>query len=708
MIYAGRGARRPRARRARRGPLPPGHLPRARCGRRSSSTSRRTSSWCACRRRSPTPPSWPTGSRPSADRRRRSSSCAGRCTCTTATSSATAPTTGCTSSRRSTAAGRTPRRCASTPRPSVAGTAGTSARPAAAAAGSCTRPGRPETIELLDQRRPAAGDRLHLQPQPVRGGRPDLPRRRPAPDRRRRARPHPGDRRRPPRRSRRRRPRRARPRPVPRPAGGRHRRPPRRHGPGVQGGRRGLLRRGPHQGRLRHRDAGRRRQHAGPHGRHREADQVHRRPPRDADAGGVHPADRAGRSAGHRRRGPRRRAVEPVRALRAGGRPGVEPHVPPPLGVPPDVQHGRQPRRHVLRASRPTTCSTCRSPSTSPTATSCASRPGWSGSGPTWPTAREAAESPYGDIWDYRRSLDEIRSRRRGRDDLVSIGLARLRPGEVVHASKGRYRGSGRRRRQRPPQGRHAADDRDRPRRPAPAHGRRLPGRAPPPRHGATADRVTTRTATSTAGRSPGRCRARRCGRPTGGRGGVRSSDGAHAVESDPDLRQRMRAAGQTERLERELVDLSSRVDGHGQSLARQFDHVLDVLDRRGYVDADAWALTARGDALRRVFHEADLLVAECLLGGLFDGVDAATLAGLLSVFVHEHRSPEPPPAPWFPSTGGSRSLAPHPRRQRGPRRRRAIDGPARAPAARPRVRRRCPRLGRRRGPGRGRRATRS
>ena len=34
----------------------------------------------------------------------------------------------------------------------------------------------------------------------------------------------------------------------------------------------------------------------------------------------------------------------------------VEPDVPPALGVPPDVQHGRQPRRHATPASRPTTC----------------------------------------------------------------------------------------------------------------------------------------------------------------------------------------------------------------------------------------------------------------------------------------------------------------------------------------------------------------
>ena len=55
--------------------------------------------------------------------------------------------------------------------------------------------------------------------------------------------------------------------------------------------------------------------------------------------------------------------------------------------------------------------------------------------------ARRQAESPYGDIWDYRRAVEAMRARRRGRNDMVAVGLARLRPGEVVHAAKGRYRG---------------------------------------------------------------------------------------------------------------------------------------------------------------------------------------------------------------------------------------------------------------------------
>ena len=44
--------------------------------------------------------------------------------------------------------------------------------------------------------------------------------------------------------------------------------------------------------------------------------------------------------------------------------------------------------------------------------------------------ARQEAESPYGDIWAYRRSLDEVEHGAEERDDLVAVGLARLRPGE--------------------------------------------------------------------------------------------------------------------------------------------------------------------------------------------------------------------------------------------------------------------------------------
>ena len=52
-----------------------------------------------------------------------------------------------------------------------------------------------------------------------------------------------------------------------------------------------------------------------------------------------------------------------------------------------------------------------------------------------------------------------------------------------------------------------------------------------------------------------------------------------------------------------------------------------------------------------RIFHESDLLVAEAIDAGLLDGLDAPSLAGLVSCFTYEHRSPVPPGEPWFPSS---------------------------------------------------------
>ncbi|MEO7397888.1 MAG: RNA helicase, partial [Ilumatobacteraceae bacterium] len=92
------------------------------------------------------------------------------------------------------------------------------------------------------------------------------------------------------------------------------------------------------------------------------------------------------------------------------------------------------------------------------------------------------------------------------------------------------------------------------------------------------------------------------------------------------------------------------RVKGRSQSIARDFDRVLGILDAWGYVDG--WRLTEAGQMLARTFHESDLLVVEAVRQGLVDDLDPATMAGLVSVFVYEHRSPDPPPLAWFPNNG--------------------------------------------------------
>jgi ATP-dependent RNA helicase HelY len=121
-----------------------------------------------------------------------------------------------------------------------------------------------------------------------------------------------------------------------------------------------------------------------------------------------------------------------------------------------------------------------------------------------------------------------------------------------------------------------------------------------------------------------------------------------HPVEDDPDLAKRLKLAAQGDRVARELDDMRSKVRRSNGSVSRQFDRVFEILELRGYLDG--WELTETGQRLARTFHECDLLINECINEGLMDGLEPAVLAGLMSVFVYEHRSAEPAPAAWFPS----------------------------------------------------------
>jgi len=121
-------------------------------------------------------------------------------------------------------------------------------------------------------------------------------------------------------------------------------------------------------------------------------------------------------------------------------------------------------------------------------------------------------------------------------------------------------------------------------------------------------------------------------------------------VTADPELKRRLDLAGRAEKVGRDIADLERRVAGKYQSVGAEFDRVLEVLGGRGFIDLDMWEVTPDGDMLSRIFHECDLLVGEAARSGLFDGLAPADLAAVASCLVYEHRSPEPPPVPWFSS----------------------------------------------------------
>ncbi len=272
----------------------------------------------------------------------------------------------------------------------------------------------------------------------------------------------------------------------------------------------------------------------------------------------------------------------------------------------------------------------------------------------------EAARSPYGDIDEYRRLLrrgsDDTAPRPAsiGRDSPVELALMKLKPGDIVYAEKGRYAGrvaviatahrkggirvSGLTTRRDPIQ--LSEPDFDEPPR---AIGKiELPREIAPNRHDFQRE-VALRLQ---------RAEVLPYRRSRGRRPGPDITDG-HPVEDDPDLADRLKAAAQAERVSREIDELRQRIRGRTSSISRDFDRVLRILESWGYVDG--WTLTEAGEMLARTFHECDLLIVECLRQGLLDDLEPAVLAAVVSVFVYEHRSPEPPPRPWFPSPAAKR-----------------------------------------------------
>jgi ATP-dependent RNA helicase HelY len=129
----------------------------------------------------------------------------------------------------------------------------------------------------------------------------------------------------------------------------------------------------------------------------------------------------------------------------------------------------------------------------------------------------------------------------------------------------------------------------------------------------------------------------------------------AHPVAGCPERSLHLKAAAAAERLERDVARLERRVRSRSESLARQFDRVLRVLESWGYVDG--WELTPAGHLLTRLYSESDLLLAESLRNGLLDDLTEPELAAVASCFTYERRGPEGaalPPVRW-PSTRVSR-----------------------------------------------------
>jgi ATP-dependent RNA helicase HelY len=148
-------------------------------------------------------------------------------------------------------------------------------------------------------------------------------------------------------------------------------------------------------------------------------------------------------------------------------------------------------------------------------------------------------------------------------------------------------------------------------------------------------------------------------GRPGNGGGGPGPGGNDRAIESlrrqlrehpchgCPEREEHARQAERYLRLEHEAEALEGKVASRTHVIARTFDRVCAVLDQLGYTEGDA--LTAEGRRLAGLYTELDLLVAECLRRGLWDGLAPAELAACVSALSFESRRPDDASPPRLP-----------------------------------------------------------
>ncbi len=127
-------------------------------------------------------------------------------------------------------------------------------------------------------------------------------------------------------------------------------------------------------------------------------------------------------------------------------------------------------------------------------------------------------------------------------------------------------------------------------------------------------------------------------------RGGL--SPGA---EGCPDLPRHLDAHRELLRVRKKLRRIERRLTENADSIDRKFEELCALLeDRRCLRD---WDLTEKGRLLLGVFHSSDLLVVEALSDGLFDDLDAPSLAALVSCITFESRTDERTPRQRVPSS---------------------------------------------------------
>lgn len=117
----------------------------------------------------------------------------------------------------------------------------------------------------------------------------------------------------------------------------------------------------------------------------------------------------------------------------------------------------------------------------------------------------------------------------------------------------------------------------------------------------------------------------------------------AHPCHDCPDRPDHERWASRASQVAQQIRGLDRRIRTRTETLARQFDRVLAVLEELGYVRA--FAIEPKGRTLARIYGEGDILMAEALADGLLDGLEPSEVTAVVSTTVYESRERNPRPS---------------------------------------------------------------
>ncbi|UVO12011.1 RNA helicase [Mycobacterium sp. SVM_VP21] len=123
-----------------------------------------------------------------------------------------------------------------------------------------------------------------------------------------------------------------------------------------------------------------------------------------------------------------------------------------------------------------------------------------------------------------------------------------------------------------------------------------------------------------------------------------------HPVHDAPDREAQVRVAERYLRVEADNAQLRRKVEAATNSLARTFDRIVGLLTERGFIGEGAEGgdpkVTDDGRMLARIYSESDLLVAECLRTGAWQGLKPPELAAVVSAVLYETRGADGPGGP--------------------------------------------------------------